>query len=75
MKKKKIKIYWWNGCEKPTRKGVYKRDYGQREGLKWCYWNGKKFGCGAHQKNGAIGMYKTFGVSMAQNLDWAGIIK
>jgi hypothetical protein len=64
---------WFPGTVKPARRGVYERDW-LDGGPNWfSYWNGKKWGSGDNDAEGAAQHENTDVISDHQKLPWRGL--
>ena len=69
--------HWFPGDTKPTRRGVYQRQYtyGKTPSVQFCYWNGKGWAMGEHTVEQAERHRDAFMVAPRQSLPWRGVLK
>lgn len=68
---------WFPGDTKPTRRGVYQRQYtyGKTPSVQFCFWNGKGWAMGEHTVEQAERHRDAFMVAPRQSLPWRGVLK
>jgi hypothetical protein len=65
------KTPWFDGSQKPVRVGVYQRKY--EAGIRFCWFDGKRFGCNSRSASDAYHQYSIFGASFDRDLAWRGL--
>lgn len=65
---------WYAGNQKPVRVGLYQRRYSDGRPYD-CYWNGKMWGIGFGNGNGATLALSKRIPSGLQSLPWRGVAK
>ena len=68
---------WFQGADRPTRTGVYQRQYfyGKTPSVQYCYWNGQNWSMGEHTAEQAAEHEIAFNLSPRQHLAWRGTLK